>query len=78
LYVRSLIEPGEITKLIIVDATELISGIKERVGVLFNYDLDAFLLSSGGILLSEDKQIQNYDIDDDDEIALIPSRKGNN
>lgn len=77
-YIRSLVEPGEITKLIIVDTTELISTVKERVGVLFNYQLGGFVLSSGGILLSEDKQIQNYDIDDDDEIALIPSRKGNN
>ncbi len=77
-YIRSLVEPGEITKLIIVDTTELISTVKKRVGVLFNYELEGFLLSSGGILLSEDKQIQNYDIDDDDEIALIPSRKRNN
>ena len=77
-YVRSLVEPGEKTKIIIVDTTELINKVKERVGVLFNYDLDNFLLSSGGILLSEEKQIQEYDIDDDDEIALIPSRKKNN
>lgn len=74
-YIRSLVEPGEITKLIIVDTTELIITIKERVGVLFNYELEDFLLSSGGILLSGDKKIQNYDIDDDDEIALIPSSK---
>ncbi|MHA2181784.1 MAG: ubiquitin-like protein [Promethearchaeota archaeon] len=77
-YIRSLVEPGEITKLIIIDSTELISTVKERIGVLFNYELEGFLLSSGGILLSDDKQIQNYDIDDDDEIALIPSRKRNN
>lgn len=74
-YIRSLVEPGEITKLIIVDTTELINFVKERVGVLFNYELEDFLLSSGGILLSEDKIIQDYDIDDDDEIALIPSNK---
>ncbi|MBY8984100.1 MAG: hypothetical protein KGD65_03445 [Candidatus Lokiarchaeota archaeon] len=74
-YIRSLVEPGEITKLIIVDTTELINIIKERVGVLFNYELGDFLLSSGGILLSDDKKIQDYDIDDDDEIALIPSSK---
>ena len=77
-YIRSLVEPGEITKLIIVDTTELISTVKERVGVLFNYELEGFLLSSGGILLSEEKQMQNYDIDDDDEIALIPSRNRKN
>jgi hypothetical protein len=76
-YVRSLVEPGEKTKIIIVDTAELIITVKERVGVLFNYDQDNFLLSSGGILLSEEKKILDYDIDDDDEIALIPSRKEN-
>jgi hypothetical protein len=77
LYIRSLIEPGEITKLIITNTDELIVSIKEKVGVLFNYDLEDFLLSSGGILLAEDKKVHDYDIDDDDESALIPSRKGN-
>ena len=77
-YIRSLTEPGEKTKIIIVDTAELVIVVKERVGVLFNYDLDDFLLSSGGILLSEGKKIQDYDIDDDDEIDLIPSRKKNN
>jgi hypothetical protein len=77
-YIRSLVEPGEKTKIIIVDTAELVSKVKDEIAVLFNYDLDNFLLSSGGILLSEDKNIQDYDIDDDDEIALIPSRKRNN
>jgi len=37
--------------------------------------LEDFHLSSGGILLSAEKQIKDYFIDDDDEIALIPSRE---
>ena len=75
-YIRSLLEPGEKTKLIIVDTTELIVTLKERVGVLFNYDLNDFLLSTGGILLLKERtMIRDYDIDDDDEIALIPKRK---
>jgi len=75
IYIRSLAEPGEKTKIVIADTTELISTVKERVGILFNYNLEKFLLSSGGILLHENSQIKDYDIDDDDEIALIPSRK---
>jgi len=74
-YIRSLVEPGEKTKIIIIETSELISVIKEQVGILFNYGLQAFLLSTGGILLDETKQIKDYLIDDDDEIALIPSRK---
>jgi hypothetical protein len=74
-YVRSLVEPGEKTKIIILDTTELTETVKERIGVLFDYKLENFLLSSGGILLNPKSQISDYDIDDDDEIALIPSRK---
>ncbi|MFX1311036.1 MAG: ubiquitin-like domain-containing protein [Promethearchaeota archaeon] len=74
-YVRSLVEPGEKTKIIILNTTELIGDVKEKISILFDYKLENFLLSSGGILLQEDTLLNSYDIDDDDEIALIPSRK---
>jgi hypothetical protein len=74
-YVRSLVEPGEKTKIIIIETDEFVNIIKERIGTLFDYDLNTFLLSTGGILLQENMKIRDYSIDDDDEIALIPSRK---
>ena len=74
-YIRSLIEPGEKTKSITIDPAELIMGIKERITILFDYEIDDFLLSSGGILLNDDKQVFDYDIVEEDEIALIPPRK---
>jgi len=74
-YIRSLIEPGEKTKILIIETSELVSVIKDKVGILFDYNLEDFLLSSGGILLDETLLIKDYVIDDDDEIALIPSRK---
>ncbi len=74
-YIRSLVEPGEKTKIIIIETSEFIDIIKEQVGILFDYGLEDFLLSTGGIILDETKQIRDYYIDDDDEIALIPSRK---
>jgi hypothetical protein len=74
-YIRSLVEPGEKTKIIIIETSEFIDVIKEQVGILFDYGLEDFLLSTGGIILDETKQIKDYFIDDDDEIALIPSRK---
>ncbi len=77
-YVRSLLEPGEKTKIIIVDTNDIVSVIKGKIAVIFDYDLEDFLLSSGGILLKEDSLIKDYNIDDDDEIALIPSRKEKN
>jgi hypothetical protein len=77
LYIRSLVEPGEKTKILIIDTSDFISVIKEKIGILFDYPLEDFLLSSGGILLEENSKIREYNIDDDDEIALIPSRKVN-
>lgn len=74
-YIRSLIEPGEKTKIIIIDTSEVVGIIKEEIGRLFDYEIKTFLLSSGGIILDENSLIKDYDIDDDDEIALIPSRK---
>lgn len=74
-YVRSLVEPGEKTKIIIVDTKDSINTVKKQIGILFNYDLENFHLSSGGILLNPKSHIDDYEIDDDDEIALIPSRK---
>ncbi|MFX1287322.1 MAG: hypothetical protein ACFFFY_02015 [Promethearchaeota archaeon] len=74
-YIRSLVEPGEKTKILIIETSELVILIKEQIGVLFDYGLEDFLLSTGGIILDESKQIKEYFIDDDDEIALIPSRK---
>ena len=77
-YVRSLLEPGEKTKIIIIDTGEFVSIIKDKIALLFDYENQDFLLSSGGILLDETLQIKEYNIDDDDEIALIPSRKEKN
>jgi len=74
-YVRSLIEPGEKTKIMIIETSEFINIIKQNIAVLFDYNPENFLLSSGGLLLEEDLKINDYAIDDDDEIALIPTRK---
>ena len=75
IYTRSLIEPGEKTKIIVIEKSDFINEIKQKIGTIFDYNLDSFVLSSGGILLDEKLQINHYNIDDDDEIAIIPSRK---
>ncbi|TFG18409.1 MAG: hypothetical protein EU531_00180 [Promethearchaeota archaeon] len=74
-YVRSLVEPGEKTKILIIESSEFIKELKEKISIFFGYDLDDFLLSTGGILLREDSLVRDYNIDDDDEIALIPRNK---
>ena len=77
LYVRSLIEPGEKTKIMIIETAKFIKILKQNIAVLFDYNPDDFLISSGGILLDDDLKIIDYNIEDDDEIALIPTRKKN-
>lgn len=77
-YVRSLLEPGEKTKIIIINTSDSVRTIKERIGLLFDYEQQIFLLSSGGVLLDENLKVKDYSIDDDDEIALIPSQKYKN
>lgn len=77
-YIKSLIEPGEKTKIIIVDTSDLIISLKERIGILYDYETGSFLISSGGIILKSEKKILEYALDNDDEIVLIPSRKERN
>jgi len=74
-YLLSLLESGGKKKLCIVETTETIKQVKEKAAELLKYNPDQFLLSSGGIILKEDKKISDYDIEDEDEIVLIPSRK---
>lgn len=74
-YLMSLIEPGGKKKLCIVETNETIKQVREKAAELLNYNLDQFLLSSGGIILKDDLKIEDYDIEDEDEIVLIPPRK---
>lgn len=74
-YAISLVKSGEKRKIITVETTDFISDVKERLGILFDYDLDDFLLSTGGLIMRENAQIKDYAIKDDDQIVLIPSRK---
>ncbi|MFX1281147.1 MAG: hypothetical protein ACFFA3_17485 [Promethearchaeota archaeon] len=74
-FIRSLVEPGDKTKILIINTDEFIGILKEKIGIIFDYTPESFLLSSGGILLDDQSQIKDFNIVDDDEIALIPSRK---
>lgn len=73
--VISLVEPGDKMKLMIIESNDSLSTLKEKIGKFFGYEDEDFLLSTGGIILEEDKQVNYYHIVEDDEIVLIPSRK---
>jgi len=74
-HVISLIEPGEKMKVMIIESLEILRELKEKIALLFGYNSEDFLLSTGGIILDEDLKLCEYEIVDDDEIVLIPRRK---
>ena len=73
-YAISLIETGEKRKIINIESTEFVNVAKDQLAVMFNYNIEDFLLSTGGKIMNENAQIKDYNIEDKDEIVLIPSR----
>ncbi|MFX0081237.1 MAG: ubiquitin-like protein [Candidatus Hodarchaeota archaeon] len=69
----STIGPGEKKQNLLIDYNNSISDIKETVGKLYGLVPANFHLSSGGITLDEDLRLKDYNINDGDEILLIPS-----
>ena len=73
-YAISLIESREKRKIINIESTEFVNVVKDQLAVMFDYNLADFLLSTGGIIMNENAQIKDYNIEDMNEIVLIPSR----
>ena len=73
-YAISLIESGEKRKIINIESTEVVYIVKDQLAVMFDYNLEDFLLSTGGLIMNENALIKDYSIEDKDEIVLIPSR----
>ncbi|MHA1467874.1 MAG: hypothetical protein ACTSP6_07340 [Promethearchaeota archaeon] len=75
-YAISLIETGEKKKIINIESTEVvyIYIVKDQLAAMFDYNLEDFLLSTGGLIMNENAQIKDYNLEDKDEIVLIPSR----
>jgi len=76
-YLISLLEKGEKRRLLIISTDEKIKDIKKKAADLFNYKMDDFLITTGGLILDEDALVADYPIEEEDEIVLIPSRKEN-
>ena len=73
-FIISILKPGEKTRDLKINLNIKISALKETVGNLFGLTPVDFHLSSGGIILSENTQMKDYDIEEGDEIVVIPSR----
>jgi len=73
IYFMSTIGPGEKKQKLNVNDGNLISDIKETVGNLFALNPLDFHLSHGGITLDENNPLSEYNVQNGDDILLIPA-----
>jgi hypothetical protein len=73
LYFMSTIGPGEKKEKLTVNDANNVSDIKQTLGNLFGLDPDDFHLSSGGVTLDDNDRLSDYNLNDGDDILLIPA-----
>ena len=73
LYFMSTIGPGEKKEKLTVNDANTVSDIKQTLGNLFGLDPDEFHISSGGVTMDENNQLRDYNVNDGDDILLIPA-----
>jgi len=73
LYFMSTIGPGEKKEKLTVNDANQVGDIKQTCGNLFGLDPDEFHLSSGGRTMDESNQLKDYNVNDGDDILLIPA-----
>ena len=73
-FIISIINPGKKIQDLNINLNNKISALKETVGNLFALEPVNFHLSSGGITFDENLVLKDYNLEDGDEILVIPSR----
>jgi len=73
LYFMSTIGPGEKKEKLTVNDSNRVSDIKQTLGNLYGLDPNDFHLSSGGVTMDENSDLRDYDVNDGDDILLIPA-----
>jgi len=73
LYFMSTIGPGEKKEKLTVNDNNYVRDIKETLGNLYSLDPNDFHLSSGGVTMDENSSLRDYNINDGDDILLIPA-----
>ena len=73
LYFMSTIGPGEKKEKLTVNDRNKVSDIKQTLGNLYGLDPNDFHLSSGGVTMDENSDLGDYDVNDGDDILLIPA-----
>ena len=72
-YFMSTIGPGEKKQKLNVNDNNLVGDIKETVGNLFALNPLDFHLSHGGITMDESNPLNEYNVEDGEDILLIPA-----
>jgi len=73
LYFMSTIGPGEKKEKLTVNDGNHISDIKHTLGNLYGLDPNDFHLSSGGVTMDENSTLRDYNVNNGDDILLIPA-----
>ena len=73
LYFMSTIGPGEKKEKLTVNDNNRIKDIKRTLGNLYGLNPNDFHLSSGGVTMDESSQLNDYSVNDGDDILLIPA-----
>ena len=72
-YFMSTIGPGEKKQKLLINSGNRVGDIKETVANLFGLDPGDFHLSSGGVTMDESFPLKDYNVNDGDDILLIPA-----
>ncbi|MBY8992611.1 MAG: hypothetical protein KGD58_17840 [Candidatus Lokiarchaeota archaeon] len=73
LYFMSTIGPGEKKEKLTVNDGNHVDDIKSTLGSLYGLDPNDFHLSSGGVTMDENSSLRDYDVNNGDDILLIPA-----
>ena len=73
LYFMSTIGPGEKKEKLTVNDGNHVDDIKSTLGNLYGLDPNDFHLSSGGVTMDENNSLRDYDLNNGDDILLIPA-----
>ncbi|MFX1535308.1 MAG: sumo domain-containing protein [Promethearchaeota archaeon] len=71
-FFKTTVGPGESTEKMVVSKDAPVKDIKYTVGQMFGLRPDDFHLSHGGRTLDPNDTIGNYDVENGDEVLLIP------
>jgi len=73
LYFMSTIGPGEKKEKLTVNDGNHVEDIKQTLGNMFGLDPNDFHVSSGGVTMDESNQLRDYNLNNGDDILLIPA-----